>query len=63
MAHYKSNITLFLEELKATKPKLEQSQQEGRALLWDKAPITPDEQKRNQMARVKQKAYVYQWVN
>ena len=52
MAHYKSNITLFLEELKATKPELEQSQQEGRALLWDKAPITPDEQKRNQMARV-----------
>ena len=60
MAHYKSNITLFLEELKATKPELEQSQQEGRALLWDKAPITPDEQKRSQMARVKQKAYVYQ---
>lgn len=60
MAHYKSNITLFLEELKAARPHLEQSQQEGRALLWDKAPITPDEQKRNQMARVKQKAYVYQ---
>ena len=63
MAHYKSNITLFLEELKAKKPELEQSQQEGRALLWDKAPITPDEQKRNQMARIKQKAYVYQWAN
>ena len=62
MAHYKSNITLFLEELKAQKPQLEQAQQEGRALLWDKAPTTSDEQKRNQMARVKQKAYVYQWV-
>jgi hypothetical protein len=60
MAHYKSNITLFLEELKAQKPQLEQAQQEGRALLWDKAPTSPDEQKRNQMARVKQKAYVYQ---
>jgi hypothetical protein len=60
MAHYKSNITLFSEELKAQKPQLEQAQQEGRALLWDKAPTTPDEQKRNQMARVKQKAYVYQ---
>ena len=62
MAHYKSNITLFLEELKAQKPQLEQAQQADRALLWDKAPTTPDEQKRNQMARVKQKAYVYQWV-
>ena len=56
-------MTLFLEELKTQKPELEQAQQDGRALLWDKAPITPDEQKRNQMARVKQKAYVYQWVN
>ena len=62
MAHYKSNITLFLEELKAQKPQLEQAQQESRALLWDKAPTTPDDQKLNQMARVKQKAYVYQWV-
>ena len=62
MAHYKSNITLFLEELKAAKPQLEQAQQEGRALLWDKTPTSPDDQKRNQMARVKQKAYVYQWV-
>jgi hypothetical protein len=60
MAHYKSNITLFLEELKANKPELEQSQQEGRALLWDKAPTSLDDQKRNQVARVKQKAYVYQ---
>jgi Protein of unknown function (DUF3460) len=60
MAQYKSNISLFLEELKTQKPDLEQAQQEGRALLWDKAPISPDEQKRNQIARVKQKAYVYQ---
>ncbi|MBU3542098.1 MAG: DUF3460 family protein [Burkholderiaceae bacterium] len=59
MAHYKSDITRFLEELKATKPELEASQQEGRALLWDKAPISLDEQRRAQMARVKQKAYVY----
>jgi len=59
MAHYKSDITRFLEELKATKPVLEASQQEGRALLWDKAPISLDEQRRAQMARVKQKAYVY----
>ena len=60
MAHYKSNITQFLEELKAQKPELEQAQQEGRALLWDKAPASPEEQQRQQLARVKQKAYVYQ---
>ena len=59
MAHYKSDITRFLEELKANKPELETSQQAGRALLWDKAPISLDEQRRAQMARVKQKAYVY----
>ena len=46
MAHYKSNITQFLEELKAQKPELEQAQQEGRALLWDKAPTSPEEQQR-----------------
>ncbi len=60
MAQYKSNISLFLEELKTQQPDLEQAQQDGRALLWDKAPVSPDDQKRNQIARVKQKAYVYQ---
>jgi hypothetical protein len=60
MAQYKSNITQFLEELKAQNPQLEQAQQEGRALLWDKAPISPEEQERQKEARIKQKAYVYQ---
>lgn len=60
MAQYKSTISLFLEELKTQKPELEQAQQEGRALLWDKAPISPEDQKRAQLARIKQKAYVYQ---
>ncbi len=60
MAQYKSKITDFLEELKAQNPQLEQAQQEGRALLWDKAPISPEEQERQKAARVKQKAYVYQ---
>ena len=62
MAQYKSNITQFLEELKAQNPQLEQAQQEGRALLWDKAPISPEEQERQKAARIKQKAYVYQWA-
>jgi hypothetical protein len=60
MAQYKSTISLFLEELKTQKPELEQAQKDGRALLWDKAPISPEDQKRAQLARIKQKAYVYQ---
>ncbi|MDP3202605.1 MAG: DUF3460 family protein, partial [Hydrogenophaga sp.] len=34
---YKSDATLFIEQLKADKPGLEQSQRLGRSLLWDKA--------------------------
>ncbi len=33
---YKSDITRFLEELKARRPELEQEQQRGRAIWWDK---------------------------
>lgn len=60
MAHYKSDITQFLEALKTEHPHLEEAQQEGRSLLWDQTPISMDEQQRNQIARVKQKPYVYQ---
>lgn len=44
--HYQSEITLFIEELKKANPQLEQKQREGRALLWDKAPLSLDEQQR-----------------
>ena len=33
---YKSDVTAFIEELKAKKPTLEDEQRAGRALLWDK---------------------------
>ena len=33
---YKSDVTEFIEELKAKKPTLEEEQRAGRALLWDK---------------------------
>jgi len=33
---YKSEITQFIDELKAKKPTLEAEQRAGRALLWDK---------------------------
>jgi hypothetical protein len=38
---------------------LEQAQREGRALLWDKHALSPEEIRRNQLAKVKQRAYVY----
>lgn len=57
---YESEATLFIKELKQNNPKLEQQQREGRALLWDKAPIDPDTQERNKASRVAQQPYVYQ---
>jgi hypothetical protein len=56
---YTSEITQFIEELKARKPSLEAEQRAGRALLWDR-PIDRDEQAEYDAARVPQKAYVYQ---
>lgn len=59
MAHYQSEITKFLNEIKGKDPGVEQRQLEGRALLWDKAPISLDEQRRAKAAKVPQKPYVY----
>ena len=33
---YKSEVTAFIEQLKAQRPALEAEQRAGRALLWDK---------------------------
>ena len=56
---YKSDVTQFIEQLKAQRPTLEAEQRAGRALLWDR------EQDRSAQAdfadaRVPQKPYVYQ---
>lgn len=59
MAHYQSTITLFLNDLKDKNPDIEKGQREGRALLWDKKPVSLDEQKRQKLARIRQKSYVY----
>jgi Protein of unknown function (DUF3460) len=59
MKKYKSQATLFLEKLKSQNPHLEQAQREGRALLWDKPALSPEEVRGNQLAKVKQRAYVY----
>lgn len=57
---YESEATLFLKNLKQQNPAIEQSQREGRALLWDKEPLDLDTQERNKASRVRQQAYVYQ---
>lgn len=56
---YQSDITLFIDQLKAAKPTLEAEQREGRALLWDKN-IDRSAQADISEGNVAQTAYVYQ---
>ena len=56
---YKSDVTSFIEALKAAKPTIEAEQRRGRALLWDK-PIDRDAQADYGDAKVAQQPYVYQ---
>jgi len=57
---YESDHTQFIKDLKAKNPGMEEGQRAGRALLWDKAPVTLSEQERGKESRVRQQAYVYQ---
>jgi hypothetical protein len=57
---YQSEFTLFLDNLKKSKPELEKGQLAGRALLWDKNPIDLETQQRIQDSTLAQQAYVYQ---
>ncbi len=59
---YKSDVTSFIDELKARKPTLEAEQRAGRALLWDQAPDRTAQAEWRQ-ARVPQQPYVYQTNN
>jgi hypothetical protein len=56
---YRSDVTQFLDQLKAQRPSLEDEQKRGRALLWDKA-LDRQAQAGYQDARVPQQPYVYQ---
>jgi hypothetical protein len=56
---YTSDVTNFIEQLKAARPTLEAEQRAGRALLWDKR-IDRDAQAEYGDARVPQQPYVYQ---
>jgi len=55
---YTSEITLFIDQLKANKPTLEAEQRAGRALLWD-TNLSRAEQAQYDQARVAQQPYVY----
>jgi hypothetical protein len=57
---YESDHTKFIAELKAKNPGIEKGQIQGRALLWDKAPVSLSEQERQLDSAVKQQPYVYQ---
>jgi hypothetical protein len=56
---YKSDVTQFIEELKARKPTLEDEQRAGRALLWDRA-LDREALAEWGEAKVAQQPYVYQ---
>ena len=56
---YKSDVTSFIEAMKANKPTLEEEQREGRMRLWDKR-IDRVEQAEYGDAKVPQQPYVYQ---
>lgn len=55
---YKSDVTSFIEELKAKQPTLEDEQRLGRGLLWDRA-LDREALARYRKARVPQDPYVY----
>lgn len=59
-ANYESDHTKFIKELKSKLPGMEERQQAGRALLWDKEPLSLDEQARINESRLRQQAYPYQ---
>ena len=55
---YTSDVTRFIDGLKASKPTLEAEQRAGRALLWDKQ-IDRSAQAHYSDANVPQTPYVY----
>lgn len=58
-APYKSEVSIFIDDLKAKKPTLEAEQRAGRELLWDRK-IDRHAQEAWAEARVPQQPYVYQ---
>jgi len=59
-ANYESDHTKFIKELKEKNPGMDERQVAGRSLLWDKSPLSLDEQRRIEESRLRQQAYPYQ---
>ena len=57
---YESDFTQFLSAWKQRDPALQQAQQTGLALLWDKAPLDKDARERAAAGAVKRQSYVYE---
>lgn len=55
---YRSDVTQFIEQMKADKPDLEAQQRAGRAIWWDKH-LDRGQLDEWKQARVPQKPYVY----
>lgn len=55
---YQSDVTQFIDELKAQRPQLEAEQRAGRGLLWDR-PQNRELASEFRSARVPQAPYVY----
>lgn len=55
---YKSDVTSFIEQMRAGRPALEEEQRAGRALLWDR-PLDRQALAEWRASRVAQKPYVY----
>lgn len=56
---YRSDVTDFIETLKARDPQLESRQRQGRSLLWDRA-LDREALAEQREDRVPQQPYVYQ---
>ncbi len=57
---YVSEVTHFLEALKAGNPQIAVEQKKGRAIWWDKKPQSAEELEHLSQSRVRQPGYVYQ---
>lgn len=55
---YRSDVTQFIDQLKADRPDIEAQQRAGRAIWWDKH-LDREALVEYRQARVPQKAYVY----
>jgi len=57
---YVSEVTEFLQDLKAGNPAIAVDQAKGRAIWWDKKPQTDEDREHIAESRVPQNGYVYQ---